>query len=315
MQDITTDRMLLGKHLKLKWNTPPNFPSVPRRQYTPLTTVADWYDYYVKYAYSGADFLKHKLSRDIKYRSEQLNEEDQRTIEYLRMRTWSNSMLLTLLAALEATMPDLSTRKTIHLHLLGAHSYEFSAAMDMGTHILHFLPALTTLVITSVNPYVQGPFEKYPGPVHGQPYSPYGFCCADCKNKNRRMIHYYYKGEHHEYTASTFYQKPDLAAAIRSGFSVCNTHRWRPTIELLVKADHPTLFTDEKDRDIELGVEILEELGANFVQKWEVNRWKGLFPELVSGGTSANEVVYKNRYWCIIGKKDLDADFGQLKIA
>jgi splicing suppressor protein 51 len=81
-------------------------------QCQPLSSATDWYDYYTRL--SDKALLASKMTRDLKYLGNNLKEREY--VEYMRHGTNTTSTQLTLLAALEATIPNLSTRHTISIH-------------------------------------------------------------------------------------------------------------------------------------------------------------------------------------------------------
>ena len=91
--------------------------------------------------------FKSKMNRNLKYLANDSKERE--FVEYLRYGTNTTTIQLTLIAALETTTPNVSTRVSINLHIIGAAGAEF-ASVPAFEELLHLLPSLTTLQLSFV---------------------------------------------------------------------------------------------------------------------------------------------------------------------
>ena len=270
----------------------------PRKQHFPLSSAKDWYDYYTRL--SDKDYFRYKMNRDLKYLANDPKEREY--VEYMRCGTNITTIQLTLIAALEAVIPNISTRGSIDIHIIGATGTEL-CSVPAFEELLHFLPSLTALQISFVGLNV--PEEDLAYGTETQ-RSPTLECCTTCTKMGRKISFTTWRGLYHAYVDTELYKTPDLAAAFHSGFSVDEQADWYPTIKYLAYAPHPTLFTAFSYSEIQGEMKIWKDLGAEFVQNAEVNKWKGMSPSLGVCGDKPNEVIYKNHWWyCetkVIGK-------------
>src|SRR4051812_43924704 len=77
---------------------------------------------------------------------------------------------------------------------------------------------------------------------------------------------------YHEYAKLKRYKKPDLAVAFHSGHTQEAQAEWLPTIKHLVGAGHATLFTSYNKAEMSEENSNLENMGAHFIQKGEINK-------------------------------------------
>lgn len=239
----------------------------------------------------------------------------------MRKLTTSLTLPLTILAALEELFPDLTTRQTLNIHLVGASSKE-TLHFPVFEEILHHLPALKELNISAIG------FELPQNLVdqhtqHGKPVVI--DCCDDCAPKGRTQSLTLWKGAYHDFAVSNRYEKPDLAVAFQSGFSQNDRLEWAPTIKYLAQAPHPTMFTTYTELEMKEETAIFRTLGVKFLKAPEINKWRSLVPVLdpptknedddgmlgrVYGGGNVllmndkeGSVYYHHYYWYIIGPK------------
>ena len=173
--------------------------------------------------------LRFKMNRDLRYLAD--DPEERQYVDYVRCGTNMTTMQLTLIAALEAVIPNVSTRSSINIHLIGvgADGVEL-ASIPAFEEVLHFLPSLKALNLAFVGPNVFESAETLQ-------------CCAACTKMERRISITTWRGPYHAYVDTKFYKPPDLAAAFQSGFAVDEQADWFPTSKYLAHAPHPTLFT------------------------------------------------------------------------
>ena len=255
-------------------------------RYIPLSSAKDWYDYYT--GLSDKVGLRSKMNRDLRYLANDPKERE--FVGDLRCGTNTTTIQLTLIAALEAIIPNLSTRSSIDLHIIGADLAEFNS-VPAFEELLHFLPWLKALQISFVGLNV---LEQTPHTVQ---------CCTTCTKMGRTISMTTWRGPYHAHVGTEFYKTPDLAAAFQTGFSVDEEASWYPTIEYLARAPHPTLFTALRYFEIRGEMGVWKRLGAEFAKKAEINKWKGMSPSLGVCGDKPNEVLYPNYWWYIVKAK------------
>jgi len=295
LQDVAADdRIVVDLHRRTGKGSTVSFTKFPKKQHFPLSSLTDWYDYYTRLSDMGG--FKSKMNRNLKYLANDSKERE--FVEYLRYGTNTTTIQLTLIAALETTTPNVSTRVSINLHIIGAAGAEF-ASVPAFEELLHLLPSLTTLQLSFVGLNVA---EDHKDDTKTQNlYTPQ--CCTMCTKMGRSISIATWRGPYHAYVDTEFYRIPDLAAAFHSGFAVDEVADWSPTIKYLAYAPHPTLFTAARYFEIQGEMRVWKNLGARFVKNAEVNKWKGMSPSLGVCGDKPNEVSYRNYWWYIVKQR------------
>lgn len=295
LQDVAADdRILVDLYRRTGKSSTVSFTKFPRKQYVPLSSATDWYDYYTRLSdWSG---FKSKIDRNLKYLANDSKERE--LVEYMRCGTNTTTIQLTLIAALETIIPNIRTRNSINIHIIGAAGAEF-ASVPAFEELLHLLPSLKTLQISFVGLNVDEDLKD----DHKTPNLHTIQCCTMCTSMGRSIRMTSWRGSYHAYVETEFYKTPDLAAAFHSGFSVDEQEDWYPTIKHAARAPHPTLFTAARHFEIEGEIQLLKNLGARFVKDAEVNKWKGMSPSLTVCGDKPNEVTYPNHWWYIVKER------------
>jgi len=121
------------------------FPKCPRKHHFPLPFSTGWYDYYTRLSDMGA--FSSKMNRELKYQANDPKEWE--FVEYIRYSRNTTTIQLTLIAALEAIIPNISTRGSINFHIIGAAGAEF-ASVPTFKQLLHLLPSLIALQLSFV---------------------------------------------------------------------------------------------------------------------------------------------------------------------
>lgn len=295
LQDIATDDMILADlYRRIGTRSIIFITKFPRKQYFPLSSATDWYDYFTRLSDIGG--FSSKMNQDLKY--QEYDAKERENVEYRRCSTNMMSIQLTLLAALEVIMPNIGTRRSVNLHIIGAAGAE-SASIPAFEELLHLLPSLKALQLSFVGLNV---LEDPKNDTESQK-SHTVLCCKMCTKMRRSISITAWRGPYHAYVDTKFYRTPDLATAFHSGFSVDEVADWYPTIRYLAHAPHPTLFTAARYFEIQGEMRVWNDLGAKFVKNAEVNKWKGMSPSLVVCGEKPNEVSYKNHWWYIVKQK------------
>jgi splicing suppressor protein 51 len=262
----------------------------PKSIYTPLSTADSWYDYYTQI--SDKQMITGLLAPDLRPLAGNAE-----MASALTAATDKSTMILTIIAALEAVFPDLATKSTIKLHLVGATGKELDALM-LFEEMLHLLPSLQELHCAFVGlemPTPQSPSEKLVLD-----------CCPECTKAGRIRSVEMWKGAYHDYIKTDNYSKPDLAVAFHTGHSQEMVEEWTPTIKYLVNADHCTIFTTFNEKEMAEETEILKSLGAKFLVQGEKNKWKGMKPMLEVMEEIENSVYYNNQCWYVVASQQLD---------
>lgn len=298
LQDIVGDgKVMVNLSRQTGQRSTVCFTQLPRKQHLPVSSVKDWYEYYTRLSDKGG--LKAKMNRDLKYLAS--NPEERKFVEYMRCGTNTTTIQLTLLAALEASIPNISTRSSINVHIIGAGGAEF-ASTPAFEELLHLLPSLKDLQLTFVGLNVSEPPPNDPN-FH----NPHMLqCCTACTKMGRTISITTWRGPYHAYIDTDVFKTPDLAAAFQSGFSVDEQKDWYPTIKYLAHAPHPTLFTASRFYEIREEMAVWKNLGAEYVKDAEVNKWKGMTPSLCVCGDRPNEVLYTNYWWYIVKRGETE---------
>ena len=210
--------------------------------------------------------------------------------------TDKDTIVLTIVAALEVIYRDLATMETINLHLIGATAKELSA-LAFFEEMLHLLPSLRSLHCSFVGIELPKPED-----VERVVFD----CCDTCTTSKRTRSMEMWKGAYHDYIKTDKYVKPDLAVAFHSGHSMDAIEEWAPTIKYLVDAEYCTLFTTFNEKEMLGEMEALKKLEARFVRKGE-NKWRGMTPMLEIMEVVENSVYYNNQYWYIIAGREVDS--------
>ncbi|PVH76914.1 hypothetical protein DL98DRAFT_574081 [Cadophora sp. DSE1049] len=262
---------------------------IPRSTYRPLSTAASWYDYFTTISDKGPS-ISGKVSPDLK----PLNGHEQAS-NALIAASDKNTMILTIIAALGVVFPDLANKESITLHLIGATAKELDALM-LFEEILHLLPSFKSFHCAFIGP-------QLPTPVDGGRKMDLD-CCPPCTNAKRGRSVSMFKGPYHEYIKDAVFSPPDLGVVFHSGHSQEAQEQWRPSIEYLMGAGFPTVFTTFNEKEMREETEGLRGNGAMFVREGERNRWMGLRSLLDPLEEVEASVYNNNQYWYIIsGKK------------
>ena len=262
---------------------------IPRSTYRPLSTATSWYDYFTSIS-DKAPSITGKVTPDLK----PLNGHDQAS-NALIAASDKNTMILTIIAALEAVFPDLANMQSITLHLIGATAKELDALM-LFEEMHHLLPSLKFLHCAFIGP-------QLPTPVDGGRKMDLD-CCPPCTNAIRGRSVSMFKGPYHSYVQDSAFQKPDLGVVFHSGHSQEAQEQWRPSIEYLMTAKFPTVFTTFNEKEMKEETEGLRASGAGFLREGQKNKWMGLRPLLDPLEEVEGSVYNNNQYWYILsGKK------------
>ncbi|KAF7193051.1 hypothetical protein HII31_05612 [Pseudocercospora fuligena] len=229
------------------------------------------------------------------------DDEDDNPEHFAISATEGSTISMTIVAALEAAIPNIVDKQTVTVHILSATSRE-SSYMLLFEDLLHLLPRLEHIHVVLCGPNVFGPISQPLGEV-GQDMEM--DCCPECTSMGRRRSMAFFKGPYHEYAHKAAFKKPDLAVLFNSGKSQEAVETWAPTTRFLVDSAITTAYTTYTEREAMEEAAELEVLNARFIIRPEVNKWRGLvpWPELMEGEEHSS--WYQNYYWYIFqGKQD-----------
>ncbi|KAK5115612.1 hypothetical protein LTR85_009783 [Meristemomyces frigidus] len=261
-----------------------------------LSSTSGWRDYYRRISdkrnisgFVAADFSFNVTDRDV-------DESAARSRwRHLLLATDSLTLPLTIVNALQNSLPDLPIMETITLHIVGAAGKEFRS-LKLFEEILHLLPTVMHLKVVLAGPESPGSSAGQTGDFEQDIELD---CCSTCTANGRRRTVTSFQGGYHEYAARPAYTKPDLAVLFHSGRSQAFVEEWMPTTRFLVDSGTTTLCTTYTEREAREEMAELDELGATFIVRPEVNKWRGLapLPELLEG--PEHSAYYNNYYWYI----------------
>ena len=211
------------------------------------------------------------------------------TYSYFLKGTATLSMALTILAALEDSISDLSTRQSLSIFLIGAKAME-QESLWVFEELLHLLPTLQTLKLMLI-----GPGSRVISPDGNGNVLEFENC-PSCTSLRRRRFGGMYGGLYHNYAKTSYYQKPDLAVLFHSGRAESKVESWAPTTRFLVDSGTLTLCTtwtkwEAQEEEVEL-----DQLGVRFIIRPEENKWRSLVPihDFLEGAD--DEMYYVNYY-------------------
>ena len=271
---------------------------------TSLSSTGGWLDYYrmISEKRNIDSFITTDFSFDVTDEKVDAVAARQRW-HYLLLATDGLTMPLTILAALEESVPDVLSAETLTLHIVGAAGKEFQS-LKLYEEILHLLPAVRHLKMVLAGPESPGASAGQTGD-HGQDIEL--DCCSTCTAAGRRRTVTSFQGGYHEYAARPAYTQPDLAVLFHSGRSQANVEEWQPTTRFLVESGTRTLCTTYTAREANEEVTELDQLNAHFIVRPGVNKWKGLapLPELIDG---LEHTAYYNNFYRYIFQGKYPAD-------
>jgi splicing suppressor protein 51 len=269
----------------------------PRTSYYPLSIVNTWQGYFAEISdkrgqgiamFANPDFsLNRSFLQSL--HGEQVRAQLKDRYSYFRYGTSTLSMALTILAALEESISELPSRRSLSIFLIGARAREIESSW-VFEELLHLLPTLQTLKLMFI-----GPGSKPMDPDGKGDIIEYENC-PGCKSLHKKRFSGLYGGLYHDYAEESYYQKPDLAVLFHSGRSQSEVESWAPTTRFLVTSSTLTLCTTWTKREAKEEEAELDQLGARFMIRPEENKWRSLapIPDFLEG--SDDEVYYANYY-------------------
>ena len=207
----------------------------------------------------------------------------------------ASSTTATILSGLEHTIPDLATRSSLRIDIVGA-AFDELIAQGLMEDILHYSPSLTKLTISYVGPHV---LEEIQG-IHERNL------CTACTDNGRTFVTAFVQGLYHERRLTDMKGRnvTDLICAFNSGHTADDSFEtrsasWAPTLKYILASNKPALFTTYTRPEAEQEEAVLDKMGANFILRPKINRWHGMVgrPLVVA---PKGLMSYKNHYLYII---------------
>lgn len=259
----------------------------PRQTYKPLYTAQTWKDYFENISESPyAQFITNDFSPANDY------EVSLRACRFLKVGVDSSSPILTILAGLEAEIPDLASRAKLTIHVVGADDQEIRR-VRMTEELYHLLPKLQALVVGYVGPDV--------GTTRGDISKLLEFdCCPKCQLMDRSPRQAFLANNlYHDFVKSELFAKypPDLIVAFHSGHA--QVSRWQPTLQSILDVGIPAIFTTYNKQEALDEEQSFDEMGAHFSRRLTENPWRGVFP-MFDVFVGQYDVYYLNYYWYIV---------------
>jgi splicing suppressor protein 51 len=197
---------------------------VPSRSFTQMASLSGWFDYFeklheekeIKSIVDRVDFaFAHSAATQVA--GEQDKAIEKSALNYwarLRMATDAACISMTIANALSIGLPDLHTRSSLLIHIIGASPREFGLSM-MLEEILHLFPNLRSIRTAFVGPNTPVNTGK-DGKSEVHDFVDQD-CCPHCTTEGRKRSVALYRGLYHDFTKIEQYAAPDLAILFQSG--------------------------------------------------------------------------------------------------
>lgn len=261
----------------------------PRSTYRPLNNLKTWKAYF--------DLSQNPLAYAINDSFQPINYDPRTQTIYrlLKITAESTTFILTILAGLEASIPDLANRTNLTIHIIGPDIQELKV-MRLNEELLHLLPNLRHLITGHI-----GPDFPVSGPNSSQAADT--ACCPTCTFTGRKRQIFYSRTLYHDFCShsplATKYT-PGMLVAFNSEHADSETDSWSPTLQKILEIGTPALFTTYNTRKCVDEGAVLERMGARFVVRPEVNRWSGLLP-ILDSFEARYETCFQN-FWLYVVK-------------
>ncbi|KIY70758.1 hypothetical protein CYLTODRAFT_487781 [Cylindrobasidium torrendii FP15055 ss-10] len=259
----------------------------PRRHYVPLARYGGFADYNrgisMEYTDTPDLSIMHRQLANTFKTSEPMAAE---AVGQLVME--AQSIVLTVIAGLEASIPDITTRRTLEIHFVGASRREHSTRA-MLEEVLHQFPALKDLRI-----YYVGPEANF---VENTEHN---WACNACQARGCRRTRALHAVRYHDFLAQNpARRRPDLVVALNTGWSEVETSSWAPTLQAILKLKVPALFTAYTKQEAERERSFQRNL--DFIVDVQPNKWRGVIPIVnIALRDMFNQIaVYSSQYWYI----------------
>ena len=192
---------------------------------------------------------------------------------FVKVAVKSSTYMITILAGLEHEFPDLLSRKSLTVHIVGADEQKTFTAMT-AEELLHLLPNLNSLTVGYIEP------DATENPTTQTELLDVERCLA-CQRMGRpRRKLFVAGGRYHDFAQSELFRRhpPDLIVAFRSGHFKSETSTWRPALERILDLDIPALFTTYNKHEPIEKEKVFDEMGACFSKRIEKIAGVACFP-------------------------------------
>ena len=293
LQELRLSECVLQNCIKVEGQIAVQLPTPsPRKEFTPLSALGDWYDYF-KYL-NGFEAMGC-INPDFTPAEMQLPTSAS-ICQLVKLATDSSSMVLTALAALELADPDLSSRTRLTIHVVGATAHELMI-LRLNEEFLHLIPKLQTLTVGYIGPDVPVTADSSNQLQSSQ-------CCPECTLAGRKRQVFLRKQLYHQCDRTSLFPElpPDLIMACHSGHSEEETNSWGPTLSRILDMDTPAVFTTYNKREAIDEQAVFSDMDARFLQEIVENRWRGMVPKLECFGARYEVYCFNHFKYVVRGR-------------
>ncbi|MCJ1456290.1 hypothetical protein MMC28_006650 [Mycoblastus sanguinarius] len=260
----------------------------PRNTYKALSTAHSWRQYF-------QDISGNSLGQCITddFGPADNDSECLHLGRVLKVAAQASSFILTVLAGLEAEIPDLATRKHLTIHVVGASNIEIEI-QRMNEELLHLLPKLQDLIVGYIGP-------DFPSEGEGSNHLMDIECCPECTSSGRTRRIFVKRRLYHDVVHSQLLAQnpPDLLVAFNSGHAESETKSWAPMLKFILDSGVPAIFTTYNEYEAIQEEQVLDKMGAHFSKRRSKNPWGGVRPYFDTF-MERYEKYYQNNYWYIV---------------
>lgn len=242
----------------------------PRRKYVPLSQYTGWEHYHRELAREFSDSprimdMYQALARSFPCSHPMAAQ------GVGQMATEAESIPFTVIAGLEASVPDITSRTSIEIHIIAAASRELSTKAMME-EVLHHFSRLRNLRLCYVGPEVAA-----------EDRSTVNQACAPCKSLGSTRAWSLHQMEYHVFLQSNPDRKADFVVGLNTGWSEVATGSWIPTLNAILSLKVPALFTTYSLNEAQREDRMFQDMGAHFVVPVHANKWRGVIPIVNKG--------------------------------
>jgi splicing suppressor protein 51 len=210
-----------------------------------------------------------------------------------QMSTESQSLPFTIIAALEASVPDITSRTSLEIHLVAAANREY-AARGMTEEIIHHFPSLKQLRLHLVGPELLQL-------AHRQQDPSFNYACSGCQTRGCIRTWELHAMEYHGFLAADRTRRPDLIVGLNTGWTEVATDSWSATLQKICAMKVPTLFTAYSREEAQKESLLLTMRGVDFIVEVQENKWRGVIPTVNKGIRNNHNTLglYNSYYWYV----------------
>lgn len=201
----------------------------------------------------------------------------------------TESIPLTIIAGLEASIPNVSSRNSLEIHVIGAASRELSTTL-MSENILHHFPLLKRLQVHCVGPEASD-----------EPDDPVNHACKTCKEQDSYRAWDSHRVKYDQFLQENPAKRPDLIVGFNTGWSTIDTPPWTETLDKIMELKVPTVFTAYTLREAMSERAGLSVRAPRFIDDVQENKWKGVIQTVSKSIQHAYGIfeLYSSNYWYV----------------